>query len=479
MDKISVIIPARNEPYLQKTIDSLLNSAGGDIEIIVVLDGWWPDPIIKDDQRVILIHNSESEGMRPSINAAARIAKGKYLMKCDAHCCFDKDFDIKLAGNCKYDWTIVPRRYGLDVDKWERTNKIYDFQYIEKNTLKGKNWTEYSKRVKGKRIADLMTSQGSCWFMHRQRFLDLGGLDEINYGSMGREAQEVCLKAWLSGGRYMLNRKTWYAHWSKPKEYVISNRSEKKKSVEFATDLWMNDKWPGQKRKLRWLVDRFSPVPSWVKEIDTSKYIQEKYGHCPKESHIKLDGVARIDMYKLFAELGFKVGAEIGVWEGRNALNIFDNIPGIKMFLVDPYKNYDYVRKARGENRIVNARRRAHRRMKGKNAQWLEMLSEEAIKEIPDGSLDFVYIDAEHDYDMPMLDIILWNRKIRKGGIVSGHDYYHDQRHKIRVRLAVDDYVKANGIRPVYITDKKADLPLEIKSQTRNSAFPSWFWVKT
>ena len=140
MINVSVIIPARNEPYIQNTIDSLLNSAGSNIEIIVVLDGYWPQPTIRGDKRVIIIHNSEPKGMRSSINAAARIAKGKYLMKCDAHCCFDKDFDIKLARNCKYDWTIVPRRYGLDVSKWEKTDKVYDFEYIQKDTLKGKRW---------------------------------------------------------------------------------------------------------------------------------------------------------------------------------------------------------------------------------------------------------------------------------------------------------------------------------------------------
>jgi len=71
MNKVSIIIPARNEPHLQKTIDSLLDSAQGEIEIIGVLDGYWPESIIRDDPKVILIHNSESKGMRSGINAGA------------------------------------------------------------------------------------------------------------------------------------------------------------------------------------------------------------------------------------------------------------------------------------------------------------------------------------------------------------------------------------------------------------------------
>ena len=475
MIDVSIIIPARNELYLQNTIDSLLISAGSKIEIIVVLDGYWPEPPIKGNKKVIIIHNSASKGMRSSINAAARIAKGKYLMKCDAHCCFDESFDVKLARDCKYDWTIIPRRYGLDVNKWTRTDKVYDFEYIQKDTLKGKRWPEYSGRVKGRRITDLMTSQGSCWFMHRQRFFDLGCLDEINYGGMGREAQEVCLKTWLSGGRYLLNRKTWYAHWSKPKEHVIRiDKSEKRKSVEFATDLWINNKWPLAKHDLQWLVDKFAPVPGWGEEIeiDINEYIQEKYTLCPKKSPIKIEGFGRADMYTLFNELGFKVGCEIGVWKGVNATTIFKRIPDVKLYLIDPYKNYEYIRKARVAGRIELALKKMQERMKDKNKIFLRMLSEDAIKKVPDNSLDFVYIDGEHNYDMIMLDIIFWNRKVKKGGIISGHDYYHSPNQSIGVRWAVDDYIKANDIKPLYITDKKAD------HKSHGQQMPSWFWVK-
>ena len=45
---LSVIIPARNEIYLQKTIDSVLSAAKGEIEVIAILDGYWPDPPVSD-----------------------------------------------------------------------------------------------------------------------------------------------------------------------------------------------------------------------------------------------------------------------------------------------------------------------------------------------------------------------------------------------------------------------------------------------
>ena len=59
---------------------------------------------------------------------------------------------------------------------------------------------------------------------------------------MGREAQETCLKTWTNGGRFLLTRNTWYAHWNKPKEHVVTNRKEKQKSVDYATSYWTDDK---------------------------------------------------------------------------------------------------------------------------------------------------------------------------------------------------------------------------------------------
>jgi len=190
-----------------------------------------------------------------------------------------------------------------------------------------------------------------------------------------------------------------------------------------------------------------------------------------KDQDIDTKGMSRVGLYKLFAARGYKVGCEVGVWEGRNAVNIFENIPGVKLFLVDPYINHAYVRKARTEERIVRAKARAHRGMKARNKKFIELMSEEAVKQFKDESLDFVYIDAEHTYNQAMLDIILWERKVKKGGIVSGHDYYSDPKHGVDVKSAVNDYVKANGIQPLYITDRIAE------PHGRN-AFASWFWVK-
>jgi len=259
--ELSVIIPARNEPYLQETINSLLASAMGEIEVIVVLDGYWPNPPIEGNPKVVLVHFSESRGMRTAINAAARLAKGKYLMKCDAHCLFAEGFDIELIKSCRHDWTIVPQRHDFKV--WgEEAKKVCSFEYVDIPSFKGKKWPEYEERVGDKPLADLMTFQGSCWMMRLDRFWYYGGLDEVNYGMMGREAQEVSLKTWLSGGRLLLNRNTWYSHWSKPSSNYPGRSEAKEKSIAYCKELWINNKWPLQSRTLAWLLERFAPVPT-------------------------------------------------------------------------------------------------------------------------------------------------------------------------------------------------------------------------
>jgi hypothetical protein len=75
---------------------------------------------------------------------------------------------------------------------------------------------------------------------------------------------------------------------------------------------------------------------------------------------------------------------------------------------------------------------------------FMRATSEKAILKFPDNSLDFVYIDGDHSYDAVLLDIILWHRKVKDGGILAGHDYQETRKHG--VKKAVDDYVKYHNI---------------------------------
>lgn len=479
---ISVIIPSRNEQYLQRTIDDLLEKAEGEIEVIAILDGYWPDPPIKEDSRVKLIHRSESLGMRNAINSGAAIANGEYIMKCDAHCCFDKGFDTKLTADCEPNWVVVPRRYSMNKKKWDRNkDKVFDFQYIShpkdsKYPFKGCDWPEYGTRCKGKKIVDLMTTQGSCWFMHKSWFEYIEGEDEENYGTMGAEAQEICLKTWLGGGRFVLNRKTWYAHAKKRNDtYGYKKPSEEwAKSRAYAIKCWTNNKWHKQKRKLNWLIKKFKPIPGWHTDNDTVKnnhFIREKYKLNKGVNKFPrvIKGLNRDGLIQLWKELGYKIGAEIGVMKADFSKLWGRNIPGLKMYLIDPYYSYSGARKKFREHK--QNKKIAQEAVKDYNAVFIEKPSEEAYREIPDNSLDFVYIDGNHKFDYAMLDILLWSRKVRPGGMISGHDFYYSNRSECTVRPAVEAYVKFHKIEPWYLTDKRA-------VHYRADRHASWFWIK-
>ena len=456
MDLISIIIPSRNDPWLQKTVTGIFEAAHATIEVIVVLDGYWPDPILEPKPNLTIIHRSQPLGMRSAINSAARIAKGNYLMKCDAHCFFDNGFDEKLLADCADNWLVVPRRYDLDQKTWQRGDKLTDYMYISPPPeFKGRPWN--LKDRDDKLIDDLMTFQGSCWFMPKALFEKIGGEDEVNYGTSGKEAQELCCKVWLSGGRVVRNKKTWYAHLHFPRTYSLPP-AEREKSRLFAIDCWTNNKWSQQTRNFEWLLNKFNP-PGWKHKAKTvAAYLEEKFNVQTNLLPVKIKGFNRRHLAEMFAYLGFTKGAEIGVGSGKNAYNLCSRIPDLHLICIDPWRGYaEYLETSRGVRHLEETKKR----LNGFNVTYLQKMSLEALSDVEDGSLDFVYIDANHAFDYVVQDIIAWSKKVREGGVVSGHDY--NPGNKRGVVEAVDAYTKAHSIKPWYLDDERAT---------------SWFWVK-
>jgi len=279
---LSVIIPAREEQYLEKTLRNILENAEGEIEIIVELDGWLPDPQIHiEDDRVKFVHHEEVIGQRAAINHGVSICKGKYIMKLDAHCAVDKGFDVKLAADCEPDWTVIPRMYNLDIATWKpKLHKKTDYMYITapdaEKPFRAMYYSGNQKPKSEKLIDETMCNMGPGWFMHKEQFLKQGGCDEKHEGGWGQQGIEVSLKAWLSGGKLIVNKKTWFAHWfrggvkqhngRKGFPYQISG-SQIERVRKYSRDLWLNDKWEGAVRPLQWLIDKFNP-PGWNERKD-------------------------------------------------------------------------------------------------------------------------------------------------------------------------------------------------------------------
>ena len=173
---------------------------------------------------------------------------------------------------------------------------------------------------------------------------------------------------------------------------------------------------------------------------------------------------SRIDLAKHFAELGFKKGAEIGVYEGHYSKILLDNIPDLKLFCVDDWNEGNYRRKAYPiAVKVLEDY---------PDVIIIRKVSIEAAKEVEDESLDFIFIDAAHDYKNVKADIEAWSKKVKVGGILSGHDMhkFHFSRNT-GVLDAVNEFVKKNDIELNIIDWYK-------KTSDKNDQTPCWWFVK-
>jgi len=286
MAKTSIIIPSRNEKFLVQTVNDLFRNATGEMEVIVVLDGYW-EANLPDDKRLRVIHRGKARGMRDGINSAVAISSGEFLMKCDAHCAFAHGFDDVLKEDCADNWIVIPRRYALDAEKWERAPKspvdamYYFYPYLHPDDLglHGRPWMERAQERKEVLIDEDVTFQGSAWFMNRRHWDRIGGMSEAGYETFMGEPQELGFKTQLGpwGGSVMRNKKTWYAHLHKGRQYgrmYSFSGSERTRGNAHSFDFWWNNRWEGRVHDIEWLIENFPPMPGWPvnwKELKNEK----------------------------------------------------------------------------------------------------------------------------------------------------------------------------------------------------------------
>ena len=186
----------------------------------------------------------------------------------------------------------------------------------------------------------------------------------------------------------------------------------------------------------------------------------------------------RAELPKFFKEMGYKVGLEVGVWEGEFTEKFCKE--GFKMYGIDPWK----ARGTQSQKHQNDRCERAIERLKPYDCTIIRKRSAQAITDFADESLDFVYIDGDHRYPFVVEDIREWSKKVRKGGIVSGHDYactdpeinalpQRYRKHE-EVGRAVDEYIEANGIEDFYVLGRSKPLEEEVM----NDRMLSWFFIR-
>jgi glycosyltransferase involved in cell wall biosynthesis len=211
---LSIIIPSSKDPLLNKTIESILESAGGEIEIIAVLDGYWAEPV--NDKRVKYLHLGKRRGMRDAINAGVSISKGEFIMRTDEHCIFGKNFDKIITDSCHSNWIMTATRFFLDPVKWEVMDIppfIHEKLKIRDGKFEGQRWPSRDKELINEPVSETMAMQGSFWIMPRKWWDDvIVKLDSESYGEMYQDQHEMIFKTWKAGGKMMVNKDTWFAH---------------------------------------------------------------------------------------------------------------------------------------------------------------------------------------------------------------------------------------------------------------------------
>ena len=148
------------------------------------------------------------------------------------------------------------------------------------------------------------------------------------------------------------------------------------------------------------------------------------------------------------------IGAEIGVWKGNNAFDILTNLDIKKLYLVDPYVPYLETSHTflDGNGEAEETKKTAINKLQpfeGKTV-WHFLTSMEAVKQIEDNSLDFVYIDGNHQYEYVRDDVQEWTKKVKTGGLVCGHDANLKE-----VHIAVSGYCEENEYEPLTLEYKK------------------------
>ena len=211
--------------------------------------------------------------------------------------------------------------------------------------------------------------------------------------------------------------------------------------------------------------------------MDTLEYLGKRFAVDISKQIVEITDVNRIIMAQVLGELGFKVGAEVGVAEGIHAKVLLDNIPGLRLHLIDAYKHYPGYQEYDGLDKV---KEEMIGRMIKSNVVIHQKLSMDAVSYFENDSLDFVYIDGAHDFKNVANDLCEWSKKVRIGGIVFGHDYkqhgpFIDRGH-IRHQVDVKDVVRA------FCHAKNAYPLFELNNAKRDEIFgrdnPGWLFVR-
>jgi len=215
--------------------------------------------------------------------------------------------------------------------------------------------------------------------------------------------------------------------------------------------------------------------------MNTFDYIIKKYGiEVGSQYIVEIPNMGRDDLAKLFAELNFTKGVEIGVWRGEYSEILCKANPNLHLYSIDSWQLSSYEKLEQEialnapQSYFDGKYKEAVQRLSRYNCTIVKKDSMPALADFEDESLDFVYIDANHDFVSFTNDLHYWLKKIRPGGIISGHDYaYFSYKKFNHVKRALIPYARSYRMIPLFVVGAT-----EYKEGTIRDKYRSWLWVK-
>lgn len=263
MIDLSILIPAKNEPYLIKTIEDVFQNIEGNTEVLVGLDDWGNRPLT-DELKALnfkyknlqIITASGPAGQREATNKLAEIANGKYVMKIDAHCSFSQGFDVVMMKYMDDKTIMAPYLLPLDAEKWEVKHFPKMSQYVFDTDLVMQHAPEQEGIM-----PETMCLQGSAWMITRENYFKWNVCDE-ELGSWGGQGAELGIRAYLNGGRCVTNKRAFYGHLFRTEEtdFPYERGDKGLSALEALRKKYKNKSIAG-------LIERFNYPANWTKAL--------------------------------------------------------------------------------------------------------------------------------------------------------------------------------------------------------------------
>lgn len=174
--------------------------------------------------------------------------------------------------------------------------------------------------------------------------------------------------------------------------------------------------------------------------------------------YLKKKVKTRKDIPKILKKFNMKLVCEVGVKQGFNFKRLaranLDHLVGIDIWDLDRTLSQERAIEVKGWEQDLKVWTTKQKF----NVQLIKDYSLNAVNMFEDGYFDYIYIDADHRYKTVKQDIGVWWKKVKRGGILAGHDYSHSKNKALRakgfgVKKAVREFILKNNLsRNLYIT---------------------------